>query len=39
MKNFKPEIKKEGYEKPELKQEGQLKDITSGLQGSVKVDA
>ena len=29
MKEAKPEAKKEGYEKPELAKEGQLKDITA----------
>ncbi len=28
MKDAKPEVKKEAYEKPELTKEGQLKDIT-----------
>jgi len=29
MKETKPEVKKESYEKPELAKEGCLKDITS----------
>jgi hypothetical protein len=31
MKDAKPEVKKEAYEKPELTKEGQLKDITAGV--------
>ena len=30
MKEIKPEVKKEAYEKPELANEGSLKDITAG---------
>ena len=30
MKEIKPEVKKEAYEKPELSKEGLLKDITAG---------
>jgi len=30
MKDAKPEVKKEAYEKPEIAKEGQLKDITAG---------
>jgi len=30
MKEIKPEVKKEVYEKPELAKEGLLKDITAG---------
>jgi hypothetical protein len=33
MKEAKREVK-ESYEKPELKQEGQLKDITAGVPSS-----
>jgi hypothetical protein len=33
MKEAKPEVK-EAYEKPELKQEGQLKNITAGVPSS-----
>ena len=29
MAQTKPEVKKEAYEKPELKKEGQLRDITA----------
>jgi hypothetical protein len=35
MNVTKPEIKKEAYETPELKQEGQLKEITSGVPGTI----
>ena len=31
MEEKKPEVKKDPYEKPELKKEGQLKDITAGV--------
>jgi len=30
MKEIKPEVKKETYEKPGLSKEGSLKDITAG---------
>ena len=30
MAKGKPVVKKDAYEKPELKKEGQLKDITAG---------
>ena len=30
MADKKPEAKKEAYEKPELKKEGKLKDVTAG---------
>jgi hypothetical protein len=30
MKETKPEIKKEAYEKPEIFKEGNLRDITAG---------
>ncbi len=31
MKDAKPEVKKEAYEKPELTKEGRLKDVTAGV--------
>jgi hypothetical protein len=34
MKKIKPGVIKETYEKPELKQEGRLKDITAGVPSS-----
>ena len=34
MKETKPEVKKETYEKSVLSKEGQLKDITAGVQSS-----
>ncbi len=34
MKETKPDVKKEFYEKPEVKKEGQLKDITTGVPSS-----
>jgi len=34
MKEITPEVKKETYEKPELTNEGHLKDITAGVPSS-----
>lgn len=34
MKETKPEVQKEAYEKPEVFKEGNLKDITTGVEST-----